>query len=242
MFLKKLLKLFFPILKKLSLFFLLFLVFLFTLFFFWEFFKIKTIRIETDFSSNNITGLDQLKEKNIFFLRTKKLEEKLKEDNSFIKAVSIKKLFPNSLLIQIEFYSPLALVKNNHGYYFILSSDGRILSSIKKKNNLPLINYYQLINNSIYSTGDWLDLFDIKVALNLTEKLQSINLKINSIDIINEDMILFNLEGAKEVVFTSKKEPEKQFFPISIILKQLKIEGREFKRIDVRFDKPIVSF
>jgi len=241
---KRSLKLFFLRLKKINLLILFFLLFLFGLLFLNEYFRVKEVKIEADLPSLNFIGVEGFKNKNLLFISTKKEELKLKNVNPQIKDVSIIKKPPNSLIIKIKSYSPKALIKTNQGF-FVLSEDGRILFTVKNLSNfslLPLINYYQLVNQSVYFVGDWLDFNDIKITLTLLNKLEEFNLKIKNIDILNEDMILFKLKDGEEIVFTSKKNWEKQIFPIPLILKQFKIEGRNFKRIDVRFDKPIVKF
>lgn len=202
------------------------------------------IQIEADLPSANLLGIESLKNKNLIFLSPKMEEEKLKTVNPSVKTISITKKFPNSLIVKIDFYSPQALIRSNRGF-LALSEDGRILFTTKNSNiflSLPLINYYQLINQEINSVGDWLEFNDIKMSLILLNKLKEFNLAIKKIDIINEDMILFKLKDEQEIAFTSKKSWEKQIFPVPLILKQLKIEGKTFKRIDVRFDKPIIKF
>jgi len=242
---KKLFQLFFLFLKKINLLFLFFVfLFIYTSIFIYYFFQIKVIEIEGKSSLMDLESIlaNELKNKNLLFFSEKNEEKKLKNNYSYIKNVFIEKRLPNRIFIKIDFYSPLALIKNNHGF-FILSFDGRILQNVsERKIFLPLINYYQLINSSIYKTGDFLDFNDLKVSLQLIEKIEELNLKVETVDIKNEDMILFNLKDNQEIIFTSKKNIEEQFFPIIAILKQFKIEGRRFKKIDVRFDKLIIKF
>ena len=240
---KKLFQSFFRLLKKISPFFLFFL-FLFSFLCIYHFFQVKVIEIEGEFSLIDFKSVlaNRLKNKNLLFLSEKEEEKKIKNNYPYVEEVFIKKSFPDKIFVQIKFYSPMAVIKNSQGF-FILSSDGRILQTVREKRVLlPTINYYQLINSLVYKTGDWLDFYDLKVSLKLIKKMEDLNLKINTVDIENQDMILFNLNDNQEIVFTSKKEVEKQFFPIPIILRQLKVEGRKFKRIDVRFDKPIIKF
>jgi len=241
---KRLLKQFFLWLKKISLFFFFVFFFLVGLFLWYNFFKIKVIKIETDSQLTNLLGIDNLKDKNIFFISENKEEKRLKEINPQIKQISIFKKYPKTLNIYIKIYTPTALIKSNQGF-LVLSEDGRILFTLKKKENysfLPFINYYQLINQAVYKVGDWIDLKDIKISLILLNQLKTFNLMIKDIDIVNEDMILFKLRDEKRLLFTSKRDWQKQVFSVSLILKHLKLEGKQFKQIDVRFEKPIIKF
>jgi len=240
---KKSFQLFFLLLKKINFFFLFF-IFFFIYIFIYYFFQIKVIEIEGKSSFIDFKSIlvNELKNKNLIFLSEKNEEKKLKDNYSYVKNIFIEKKLPNRIFIKIEFYSPLAIIKNNQGF-FILSSDGRILHNVSgKKNFLPMINYYQLINNLIYKTGDFLDFNDLKISLQLLEKMEDLNLKVETIDIKSEDMILFNLKNSQEIIFTSKKDIKKQFFSVLSILKHLRVEGKKFKKIDARFDKIIIKF
>jgi len=237
-------KQFFLWLRKISLFFFFTFLFFYGLFFLDNFLKVKVIKIEADSSLTNLLGLESLKEKNIFFILEDKEEKRLKEINPKIKEIKISKKYPQTLNIYVKTYSLAALIKGSQGFLG-LSEDGRILFTLKnqgKYSSLPLINYYQLINQTIYKVGNWIDFKDIKITLILLDQLKSFNLMINGIDIVNEDMIVFKLKDDKKILFTSKKDWQAQIFPVFLILRHLKIEGKQFRQIDVRFDKPIIKF
>jgi len=241
---KKWLKKYLLRLKKISLFFLLIFIFFKIIFFLDNFFKVKLIKIEADSQIDNILGLEVFENKNIFFIYEEKEENRLKEINPKIKEVKILKEYPQTLKIYLKTYSITTLIKGSQGFLG-LSEDGRILFYVKSKSSnfsLPIINYYQLINQTVYKVGNWIDFHDIKISLILLNQLKDFNLVIEGIDIINEDMIVFKLKDNKRIIFTSKKNWQNQIFSISLILKHLKIEGKNFKNIDVRFDKPIIKF
>jgi len=241
---KRWLRQFFLWLKKISLFFFFTFLFFQGLFFLDDFFKVKVIKIEVDSSFINLLGIESLKDKNIFFILEDKEEKRLKEINPKIKEIKIFKKYPQTLNIEVKTYSLSALIKGNQGFLG-LSEDGRILFTLKnqeKYSSFPFINYYQLINQTIYKVGDWIDFKDIEISLILLDQLKSFNLTIDVIDIVNEDMIVFKLKDNKKILFTSKKDWETQIFSVFLILKHLKIEGKQFRQIDVRFDKPIIKF
>ena len=50
------------------------------------------------------------------------------------------------------------------------------------------------------------------------------------------------LEKDSEVIIDPKKNIEAQLSSLQLILKQLKIEGKAFRRLDFRYQKPIISF
>lgn len=53
---------------------------------------------------------------------------------------------------------------------------------------------------------------------------------------------LVKLEGTGEVVIDPGKDLDKQLSSLQLILKQLKIEGKTLKRLDFRYEKPIITF
>lgn len=50
------------------------------------------------------------------------------------------------------------------------------------------------------------------------------------------------LDGKSEVIIDPKKDAYEQLSSLQLILSQLKIEGKMFKRLDFRYQKPIISF
>ena len=50
------------------------------------------------------------------------------------------------------------------------------------------------------------------------------------------------LEKDSEVIIDPKKDVEAQLSSLQLILSALKIEGKAFKRLDFRYQKPIISF
>jgi len=107
---------------------------------------------------------------------------------------------------------------------------------------LPIINYYQKLNAGSFQTGDWIDYKDIKQTLFFIDKLKQINLRPLTIDIKGQDMLVFNLNDSRIIVFSNSKDKDVQNYQLELIVKQFKIEGREFKKIDLRFNKPIIQF
>ncbi|MEK9169228.1 MAG: hypothetical protein AAB788_00635, partial [Patescibacteria group bacterium] len=74
------------------------------------------------------------------------------------------------------------------------------------------------------------------------DKLKQINLRPLTIDIKGQDMLVFNLNDSKVIVFSNSKDKDVQDYQLELIIRQFKIEGKEFKKIDLRFNKPIIQF
>ena len=227
--------------KFFSIFILLCLVSFLILFFAHQFFLIRNIELVSD-KKFSLANKEELINKSILFANQNQISKKIIKDNFFIKTANVEKVWPNSLKISVSFYEQCVLLSVNNGF-FNLSCEVRILQKIKVNQTfLPIINYYQKLNSGFFQTGDWIDYEDIKQALFFINKLKEINLTVLTIDIKGQDMLVFNLVDDKKIVFSNNKDKEVQDYQLELIIKQFKIEGKEYKKIDLRFDKPIISF
>jgi len=104
--------------------------------------QIKKITIE----NNKIIKDKEIKEKlsflyetNFFFLRTKKIEKKLREIQ-FIESYQIKKIYPNNLIIKITEKKPIAIIqKSKQKTYFTARGELIDFRKIKKFEDLPTV-------------------------------------------------------------------------------------------------------
>ena len=104
--------------------------------------QIKKITIE----NNKIIKDKEIKEKlsflyetNFFFLRTKKIEKKLREIQ-FIGSYQIKKIYPNNLIIKITEKKPIAIIqKSKQKTYFTARGELIDFRKIKKFEDLPTV-------------------------------------------------------------------------------------------------------
>lgn len=227
---------------KFFLFFsLLCLLFFSILFFINQFFLIKKVELISE-RKFLLANKDELINKNLIFINQDEIAKKIIKENSLLKTAVVDKIWPATLKVTVYFYEPIAALIVNKGF-FNLSADGRILAKIKDgRSSLPLINYYQKLNSNSFASGDWIDYKDIQQTLFFIDKLGQINLMPLTIDISGQDMLVFNLNDDKKIVFSIRKEKESQDYQLELIVRQFKIEGKEFKKIDLRFNKPVITF
>jgi hypothetical protein len=189
-----------------------------------------------------LVNKEKLINKSLIFVSEDKIADEIVKENFLIKTANVEKIWPNKLRITVTFYVPCVSLLVNSGF-FSLSCDGRILQKTKDiLQYLPVINYYQKLNSRSFQTGSWVDYKDIKQALFFIDKLKEINLTPLTIDIRGQDMLVFNLIGSQQIIFSNDKDKSVQDYQLELIVKQFKIEGKEFKKIDLRFDKPIIEF
>ena len=227
--------------KFVILFFFLCLISFLIIFFINQFFLVKNIQVISE-QKINLMNKDKLINKSLLFISQEKVAKQIISENYLLEKAEVEKVWPNTLKISVSVYKPCASLTVNNGV-FDLSCDGRILQKIKKNQQyLPIINYYQKLNFRSFQTGDWIDFKDIKQTLFFVEKLSQLNLIPLTIDIKGQDMLVFNLNDNKTIVFSNSKDKEDQSYQLELIIRQFKVEGKEYKKIDLRFDKPIIQF
>lgn len=204
------------------------------------FIKVQKIIIEGE-NKGKLRGLNSYYQKNMLFISIKDAEESLLASNPELQSVSIEKKFPNSLVIAVTLQPILATIEMNEGYAY-LSEKGKIIrKSREKKDSLPLIRYYQKMNYSSFGAGDDMKYIDILLTLHFIKKLSDLGLKTDFVDIDGLDMLLFII-GDKNIIFTTEKDTKTQDYELEQIIRQFRIEGKEFKSLDLRFEKPIIKF
>lgn len=182
-----------------------------------------------------------LKAKNILLLSEDSEQKRLEFQNPLTQFVEIKKIYPSTLRIALYKSEPLAELRLSQGYA-LLNRDGKILLKQKERTpTLPLITYYQLFDYNLFQSGDKVNYSEIVTALFFIDKLNNLNVKVESIDINGSSVIVCNLRD-KRIFISNTKDKDQQLFELTTIIKQFKIKAQNYKEIDVRFDKPIVRF
>ncbi len=80
-----------------------------------------------------------------------------------------------------------------------------------------------------------------KESRELEKALNKENIKFIKITSQGDLSFLVELFDKEEVIFTSKKDFESQIASLQLITKRLTIEGKRFKRLDFRYDKPMIE-
>jgi cell division septal protein FtsQ len=214
------------------------LIFLGGYFFFDNYFRIKIIEVDSD--KKNLIAEENYLNKNILFLSENTISQTLINNNPTAKAIIVKKVYPDKLIITVVENQPLAVLKVNNGY-FLVDNQGKIIYKRKElPKDFPLIKYYQLLDFYAYNAGDTIDYQEIKKALYFLDKCTGLGLKIISIDINGLNMIALHLVD-RNIIFTTEKDQFNQMDQLGKIIRQFKISGQNYKNLDFRFDKPFVE-
>lgn len=110
-----------------------------------DYFNIKEVEIIGEYDNliknDIISKLEDLKNKNIVYLDTSEIEKKLSQD-ARIKKISILKVFPSKLKIELEERKPHAYVRKD-GEILIADEELNIFGYISElePKNLPIVDY-----------------------------------------------------------------------------------------------------
>jgi len=78
--------------------------------------------------------------------------------------------------------------------------------------------------------------------LSLQSLLYKNNVPFSDVKVASDSSYIITLKDGSEVDFSSKKSTSSQISSLQLILSRLTIEGKKFKKLDLRFDKPIIEF
>ncbi len=204
--------------------------------------RVKNIYVVGFPKEMTLYGLDEVKNKILYLVDEGKLSESLVRSNPIIYKVTTYKQYPETIRLTIETDGPLAVFEVKQGF-FLLSSRGRILHKQKTKTELvsyPLIRYYQSPDYYAYQSGDTLDHSDITKTLEILKGIKDMGLQVITIDIDGIDMIGLNLEG-KQILFSVDKDIQSQLYQLEQIIRQFRIQGGDYRKIDLRFNKPVLE-
>lgn len=169
--------------------------------------------------------------KNIISLSPQKTEELIKEELPGIDQVEIKKKLPDKLIVYLTKRKPIAVVEVNSDYYQV-DYQGIILAKLDQPTDLPLI----VCSNRQFESPVILSSLDFLYQL-LISGIEARRLEITD----SRELTVFLKTGPK-VLISLDKNIKEQVDSLQLILERAKIEGKQIELIDLRFDKPVISY
>ena len=188
--------------------------------------QITVIGLQENEKQDLLNDLQLLNLNNIFFLKKFELMNKL-EANKLIENYAIFKKYPSSIVIKVNKTKFLANVFKD-GKSFVLGSNGKLIETINKNNNLPNIfgdynkdSFFSLlksIKKSNFELSEIKNLYffksarwDIETNNNMIIKLPKKNLENSlnlSLDLISSDKFknikILDLRQDKQVIINGK--------------------------------------
>ena len=206
-----------------------------------KYYKITEIEVKNNTKGIQIAGIPVFKNKSIIFTSEENISNAIVQSNAIIKNVQVTKVFPNKVILRLELYNPVVYLKAYEGYY-LLSEEGVILSKYASQENkrIPIILYYQNFPFADHQAGTKLGAKDIEDSIFFLQLLKSFKISIISIDIAGFHMLGLYSDN-KKYIFTAEKDRKIQQYNLEQAIERFKIDGKDYKSIDVRFDKPVIG-
>ncbi len=203
-----------------------------------QYFRLRRIFLYT--VGDQEPKLNTISHVSLFFSSDKQIQENILSSNPLIQHIDIRKQYPHTLILSISWHRPVAALSQKEGYIY-LSREGVVTEKISNEKSvaLPIMSYYQQFPFVQLSPGSRIPAQDVRQALLFLVYLQKKGVPIQRVDIQGFHMIgLYSAD--REFVFNAEKEYALQIYHLDETIKLLKRQGKQYKKIDVRFDKPVI--
>jgi hypothetical protein len=136
--------------------------------------------------------------------------------------------------------TPLAYLQSTAGY-LALSKTGNVLYK-ERSDDIPKpeISFYQPIHHTDYQAGEKVGFSALGRALQFILVMQDLGYGVETVAIDSVDMIACKTKGF-EVIFSQTRPMEEQTHEVRQIIRQVKVGALRIRRVDLRFDKPVVQ-
>lgn len=226
--------------------------------------KIKKIECQEEGIKCQTETEEKLKrlveEKNFFLVSEQKIKKEFLKENPFKKEIEVKKVFPQKIKFQIRKRKPIAGIAKEleiggqestssgkltpqfeiNKEIFLVDIDGFLLEKTEKT-DLPLILIKQKDNFNL-ELGKTIDNSQMIKAL---EILNQLLLNLFEVKVARLEMpgkLEVWLKNGVLAIFSLNKETKVQVDSLQFILSRSKIITGTIKKIDLRFDKPVISY
>ena len=176
---------------------------------------------------------------NIFFVNSKKLIDSAKLNNIGLSAIQINKKIPNKIYVNLKSRKAIALLTDGSDNYLIDKDYFIFAKSGDNAYNLPIIG---LQANSSFVVGTFAD-EKAKKAIHLAKVLKTFFIPFSKIISENNGSLVMQ-GGGFQAIFSDKKDFETQVISLQLILRSSKMKESgqsRLKKIDLRFDKPVLN-
>ena len=194
-------------------------------------FKITDISLS---SQNCISTSDiNVKNKLIFTILEKDLEQELKQKFPCASELNVQKIFPSKLDVQVTVITPVVQITDSD---LAITAAGEI---VRSGSNLPTLFTSKLANPTL---GQKVTDKDLIFTLMVADLLVKTDFLTASLRLIGPNEIVAYSTTQLVAVFSASHNADKQVDSLQQVLAKAKIDGNKIAKIDLRFDKPVISF
>lgn len=208
-----------------------------------EYFNVKKVIVSGTHNFVNASDLATMAEQQLMGRHILKVEPERTEEileNSFqgAKEIKVYKDWPDEVQVVVSERIPLALIKSKTDEEsYLVDDEGYVLGIVdESKTNLPRINYEGKAH-----VGQFLDKDLVPLYLDLLSTIDEQKLKASSVS-VNDEYVNFYLDNKINVLIGKSKDIRRSVLIVSELLNQLKYEGKDVRKIDLRYDKVVVEY
>ncbi|GAG84065.1 unnamed protein product, partial [marine sediment metagenome] len=190
----------------------------------------------------------------LFWVRPTDVENDLQYQFPFIESAYVTKQIPDTLTIRIVERDPVLifhpvdaskLFKTNNSETldgYIIDSDGLVLDTCEENNDLcdelPLCTILETAGT--YSIADTIYFAELESIVLMNHSLLDQKEKVTEYVVPENDVVVVLFEDETRAVFSLRKSIEEQIELFEYTKENLSLEGKTYKELDFRYDKPVL--
>jgi len=200
-------------------------------------FEIKNVTFNDDaacIKNSQKIAEDNLIGESLIFLNSQEIAQVIKNKFACIETIDVNRQFPSTVQINIQSKRPIAKIAETE---FHVTKDGLL---IRADDSVQIPTIF-LPTNFELNVSQKLDDKNILFALEIIDNLLKSDFVPTTIRIVDEDQIAVYSNKDILVLFSSNKNPISQVDSLQLILAEAKIDATKIGKIDMRFEKPVIS-
>ncbi|EKD57222.1 MAG: hypothetical protein ACD_57C00376G0002 [uncultured bacterium] len=199
-------------------------------------FKLRKVDIPNQSCLTSQNVLDTIgSSQNMLFISPAKLADALKSKYSCIGKIEITKNYPSRLQLDVQAKEPVVKIE---GTSLAVTEDGYIVEDVKDAERPILFPP----PNVKMASGEKVTDLTVAFAIHLAAQLLKSDFLPANIRIISpQEIAVYNQQSAV-AIFTAKEEVTNQVDSLQQVISKSKIDSAKIAKIDLRFDKPVISY
>ncbi|MEX2028336.1 MAG: FtsQ-type POTRA domain-containing protein [Candidatus Curtissbacteria bacterium] len=171
---------------------------------------------------------------NIIFINEGDLKDQIKKRYNCVADIKISKKLPNTLQVDVANFEPSVQIEGTNLY---LAANGQVTDSAgSKKPVLYLTKSIEIAKNQKITDNQ--TVYAAQIAAGLTKS----DFTVASIRLLDaRDIAVYSPQEAI-AIFSSDKDLNLQIDSLQQVLAKARIDATKIAKIDLRFDKPVVTF
>lgn len=189
----------------------------------------KCVENPQDIFKNQLVG------SSLIFFNAQSFTQDIKEQFNCIETINVTKQFPSTVVLDIKSQDPIAKIAESQ----LHTTQSGLL--IKASDNIQLPTLFLPQNLDLNASRQITDKKTL-TALEIIKNLLKSDFVPATVRLLEGEEIAVYSTKDILVVFSSEKEPKVQVDSLQLILAESKIDATKIDKIDLRFEKPVISY